>query len=52
MKTHCFEAIVRALSNIGVCYLVARGRPVNAHGHLRFTKFFAKVPNSVVLSAS
>jgi hypothetical protein len=33
-----FEAIVRALSDAGVRYLIAGGLAVNAHGYLRFTK--------------
>lgn len=33
-----FEAIVRALNDAGVRYLVAGGLAVNAHGYLRFTK--------------
>ncbi|MBI2311047.1 MAG: hypothetical protein HYU77_00885 [Betaproteobacteria bacterium] len=38
MKLASFEAIVRALENAGVRYLVAGGLAVNAHGYLRFTK--------------
>lgn len=38
MKLASFEAIVRALSEAGVRYLVAGGLAVNAHGYLRFTK--------------
>ena len=38
MKLASFEAIVRALENAGVRYLVADGLAVNAHGYLRFTK--------------
>lgn len=37
MKLASFEAIVRALEDAGVRYLVAGGLAVNAHGHLRFT---------------
>mgnify|MGYP003417083180 CR=1 FL=1 len=38
MKLGSFEAIVRALNNAGIRYLVAGGLAVNAHGYLRFTK--------------
>lgn len=38
MKLASFEAIVRALNDAGVRYLVAGGLAVNAHGFLRFTK--------------
>lgn len=38
MKLASFEAIVRALSQSSVRYLVAGGLAVNAHGYLRFTK--------------
>ena len=38
MKLASFEAIVRALNEAGVRYLVAGGLAVNAHGYLRFTK--------------
>ncbi len=38
MKLASFEAIVRALEDAGVRYLVAGGLAVNAHGFLRFTK--------------
>ena len=38
MKLNSFEAIVRALDEAGVRYLVAGGLAVNAHGYLRFTK--------------
>jgi hypothetical protein len=38
MKLASFEAIVRALGDAGVRYLVAGGLAVNAHGLLRFTK--------------
>lgn len=38
MKLASFEAIVRALNDVGVRYLVAGGLAVNAHGYLRFTK--------------
>lgn len=37
MKLASFEALVAALGNAGVRYLVAGGMAVNAHGHLRFT---------------
>ena len=37
MKLASFEAVVRALQNAGVRYLVAGGLAVNAHGYLRFT---------------
>lgn len=38
MKLASFEAIVAALNQAGVRYLVAGGLAVNAHGYLRFTK--------------
>lgn len=38
MKLASFEAIVGALQDAGVRYLVAGGMAVNAHGFLRFTK--------------
>lgn len=38
MKLASFEAVVVALENAGVRYLVAGGLAVNAHGFLRFTK--------------
>lgn len=38
MKLTSFEAIVRALNEAGVRYLVAGGLAVIAHGYLRFTK--------------
>ena len=38
MKLASFEAVVVALENAGVRYLVAGGLAVNAHGYLRFTK--------------
>ena len=38
MKLASFEAIVRALDEGTVRYLVAGGLAVNAHGYLRFTK--------------
>lgn len=38
MKLASFEAIVRALNEADVRYLVAGGLAVNAHGYLRFTK--------------
>ncbi|ULA64728.1 MAG: hypothetical protein LZF86_190021 [Nitrospira sp.] len=38
MKLGSFEAIVRALNDASVRYLVAGGLAVNAHGYLRFTK--------------
>lgn len=38
MKLASFEAIVRALNDAGVRYLIAGGVAVNAHGYLRFTK--------------
>ena len=38
MKLASFEAIVRALNDASVRYLVAGGLAVNAHGYLRFTK--------------
>lgn len=38
MKRSSFEAIVRALNDAGVRYLVAGGLAVNAHGYMRFTR--------------
>ncbi|MBL8529714.1 MAG: hypothetical protein JNL68_18690 [Burkholderiales bacterium] len=38
MKLASFEAVVSALEDAGVRYLVAGGLAVNAHGYLRFTK--------------
>lgn len=38
MKLASFEALVAALANSGVRYLVAGGLAVNAYGYLRFTK--------------
>ncbi len=38
MKLTSFEAIVRALNDGGIRYLVVGGLAVNAHGYLRFTK--------------
>ena len=38
MKLASFEAIVRALNEAGVRYLVAGGLAVNAHGYIRFTQ--------------
>jgi hypothetical protein len=38
VKLSSFEAIVRALNEAGVRYLVAGGLAVNAHGYLRYTK--------------
>jgi hypothetical protein len=38
MKLASFEAVVVALKDAGVRYLVAGGLAVNAHGYLRFTK--------------
>jgi hypothetical protein len=38
MKLASFEAIVRALEDASVRYLVVGGLAVNAHGFLRFTK--------------
>lgn len=38
MKVGSFQAIVRALNDAGVHYLVVGGLAVNAHGYLRFTK--------------
>lgn len=37
MKLASFEALVAALEEAGVRYLVAGGLAVNAHGYLRFT---------------
>jgi hypothetical protein len=37
MKVTSFDAIVRALNEAGVRYLIAGGLAVNAHGYLRFT---------------
>lgn len=38
MKLTSFEAIVRALNEANVRYLIAGGLAVNAHGYLRYTK--------------
>lgn len=38
MKLASFEALVAALEDAGVRYLVAGGLAVSAHGYLRFTK--------------
>lgn len=38
MKLASFEAIVRALKDANVRYLVAGGLAVKAHGYLRITK--------------
>ena len=38
MKLASFEALVAALEDAGVRYLVAGGLAVNAYGYLRFTK--------------
>lgn len=38
MKVSSFEAILRALNDAGVRYLVVGGLAVNAYGYLRFTK--------------
>jgi len=38
VKLASFEAIISALNEAGVRYLVAGGLAVNAHGYLRFTK--------------
>jgi len=38
MRLASVEAIVRALNEAGVRYLLAGGLAVNAHGYLRFTK--------------
>jgi len=38
MRLASFEAVVVALEEAGVRYLVAGGLAVNAHGYLRFTK--------------
>jgi hypothetical protein len=38
MKLASFDALVRALEDAHVRYLVAGGLAVNAHGLLRFTK--------------
>ena len=37
MKLRSFEAVVGALNDAGVRYLIAGGLAVNAHGYLRFT---------------
>jgi predicted nucleotidyltransferase len=37
MTLQSFEAVVRALNEAGVRYLIAGGLAVNAHGYLRFT---------------
>lgn len=38
MKLASFDALVSALQQAGVRYLIAGGLAVNAHGYLRFTK--------------
>jgi hypothetical protein len=38
VKLASFEAIVRALNEAGVRYVIADGLAVNAHGYLHFTK--------------
>ncbi|MEA5444753.1 hypothetical protein VCB98_02860 [Gammaproteobacteria bacterium AB-CW1] len=38
MRVHSLEAIIAALNEAGVRYLVAGGLAVNAHGYLRYTK--------------
>lgn len=38
MKLASFDALVAALQQAGVRYLIAGGLAVNAHGYLRFTK--------------
>jgi predicted nucleotidyltransferase len=38
MKVASFEAIVQALNDAGVRFIVVGGVAVNAHGYLRFTK--------------
>jgi hypothetical protein len=38
VKLASFEAIIRALNEAGVRYVIAGGLAVNAHGYLRFTK--------------
>jgi hypothetical protein len=52
MRLASFEAIVVALADAGVRYLVAGGLAVNAHGYLRFTKdldlIVQLVPDNVV----
>jgi hypothetical protein len=52
MKLASFEALVAALDNAGVRYLVAGGLAVNAHGYLRFTHDVDLViqlrPNNIV----
>jgi len=37
MKVASFEAIVHALNQAGVRFIVVGGLAVNAHGYLRFT---------------
>lgn len=37
MRLQSFEAVVGALNDAGVRYLIAGGLAVNAHGYLRFT---------------
>jgi hypothetical protein len=54
MKLASFEALVAALEEAGVRYLVAGGLAVNAHGYLRFTHDVDLViqlrPDNVVLA--
>ena len=38
MKLTSFHAVIEALANEGVRYLIAGGLAVNAHGYLRYTK--------------
>ena len=54
MRLSSFEAIIAALNDAGVCYLVPGGLAVNAHGYLRFTHdvdlVIALVSDNVILA--
>jgi hypothetical protein len=54
MRLQSFEAVVSALNDAGVRYLIAGGLAVNAHGYLRFTHdvdlVIQLVPDNVVLA--
>jgi hypothetical protein len=55
VKLTSFEAIVRALNDAGVRYLIAGGLAVNAHGYLRFTKdadfIIQLIPDNIKLAS-